>query len=54
MMPSILVEEKDYVDFYQQAANGRDGKLTANWMITELFGALKKDNLSFSESPITS
>ena len=23
-------------------------------MITELFGALKKDNLSFSESPITS
>ena len=43
---SILVEEKDYVDFYQQAANGRDGKLTANWMITELFGALKKDNLS--------
>ena len=51
---SILVEEKDYVDFYQQAANGRDGKLTANWMITELFGALKKDNLSFSESPISS
>ena len=50
---SILVEEKDYVDFYQQAANGRNGKLTANWMITELFGALKKDNLSFSESPIT-
>ncbi|MDC0227271.1 Asp-tRNA(Asn)/Glu-tRNA(Gln) amidotransferase subunit GatB [Alphaproteobacteria bacterium] len=51
---SVLVEEKDYVDFYQQAANGTDGKLTANWMITELFGALKKDNLSFSESPITS
>ena len=51
---SILVEEKDYVDFYQQAAKGRDGKLTANWMITELFGALKKDNLSFLESPITS
>ena len=47
---SILVEEKDYVDFYQQAANGRDGKLTANWMITELFGALKKDNLSFNKS----
>ena len=32
---SILVEEKDYVDFYQKAANGKDGKLTANWMITE-------------------
>ena len=45
---SILVEEKDYVDFYQKAANGKDGKLTANWMITELFGALKKENMSLN------
>jgi aspartyl-tRNA(Asn)/glutamyl-tRNA(Gln) amidotransferase subunit B len=50
---SILVEEKDYVEFYQKAANGKDGKLTANWMITELFGALKKENLSLSNSPVT-
>ena len=50
---SILVEEKDYVDFYQKAANGKDGKLTANWMITELFGALKKENISLSNSPIS-
>tara|TARA_A100001015_G_C15016304_1_gene725695 strand:- start:889 stop:2361 length:1473 start_codon:yes stop_codon:yes gene_type:complete len=50
---SILVEEKDYVDFYQKAAKGQDGKLTANWMITELFGALKKENLTLSNSPIS-
>ena len=50
---SILVEEKDYVDFYQKAAKGHDGKLTANWMITELFGALKKENLTLSNSPIS-
>ena len=50
---SILVEEKDYVDFYQKAANGKDGKLTANWMITELFGALKKENISLADSPIS-
>ncbi len=50
---SILVEEKDYVDFYQKAANGKDGKLTANWMITELFGALKKESISLSNSPIS-
>ena len=50
---SILVEEKDYVDFYQKAAKGKDGKLTANWMITELFGALKKENISLSDSPIS-
>ncbi len=50
---SILVEEKDYVDFYEKAANGKDGKLTANWMITELFGALKKENILLSNSPIS-
>ena len=50
---SILVEEKDFVDFYLEAANGVDGKLTANWMITELFGALKKENITFLNSPVT-
>jgi aspartyl-tRNA(Asn)/glutamyl-tRNA(Gln) amidotransferase subunit B len=50
---SILVEEKNYVDFYEQAATGGDGKLTANWMISELFGALKKENLLLSDSPVS-
>ena len=50
---SILVEEKDYVDFYEEAATGKDGKLTANWMISELFGALKKENLLLSNSPVS-
>ena len=47
-----MVEEKDYVGFYEKAALGRDGKLTANWMISELFGALKKENLSLLNSPV--
>ena len=50
---AVLVEEKDYVEFYEKAAFGRDGKLTANWMISELFGALKKENLSLLESPVS-
>ena len=50
---SILVEEKDYVNFFEQAASGGDGKLTANWMISELFGALKKENLLLANSPIS-
>jgi len=50
---SILVEEKEFVDFYLEAAKGVDGKLTANWMITELFGALKKENIIISNSPVT-
>ena len=49
---AVLVEEKDYVKFYEKAALGRDGKLTANWMISELFGALKKENLSLLNSPV--
>ena len=50
---SILVEEKDYVNFFEQAASGGDGKLTANWMISELFGALKKENLLLANSLIS-
>ena len=50
---AILVEERDYVEFYEKAVAGKDGKLTANWMISELFGALKKDSISFLESPVS-
>ena len=50
---SILVEEKDYVNYFEQAATNGDGKLTANWMISELFGALKKENLLLANSPIS-
>ena len=30
--------------YFEEAAQGRDGKLTANWVINELFGRLKKDD----------
>ena len=50
---SVIVEEKEFADYYEKAAQGRDGKLVANWMITELFGAIKKENLSFKENPVS-
>ncbi len=50
---SVIVEEKEFADYYEKAAQGRDGKLVANWMITELFGALKKENLTFNENPVS-
>ena len=50
---SVIVEEKEFADYYEKAAQGRDGKLVANWMITELFGAIKKENLSFNENPVS-
>ena len=50
---TLLVEERETAEFYEKMAVGRDKKLSANWLGTELFGALNKEGLSLSESPIT-
>jgi aspartyl-tRNA(Asn)/glutamyl-tRNA(Gln) amidotransferase subunit B len=49
----VLVAERETADYYEQAAKGRDAKLTANWLITELFGVLNKSGRSITESPIS-
>ena len=50
---TLLVEERETSEFYEKMAVGRDKKLSANWLGTELFGALNKEGLSLKESPIT-
>jgi aspartyl-tRNA(Asn)/glutamyl-tRNA(Gln) amidotransferase subunit B len=50
---SVLVMEREKADFYELVAKGRDGKLAANWVITNLFGALNKLGKSITESPVT-
>jgi len=50
---SVLVAEKENADFYEQAAHGRDKKLAANWMISELFGLLNKAGRGIEESPVS-
>ena len=50
---SILTEDKETADYYEQASAGRDRKLVANWMGSELFGLLNKSGLSLSTSPIS-
>ena len=50
---SVLTEEKETAAFYEVAAEGRDKKLTSNWMSVELFGALNKAGLTLSQSPIS-
>ena len=55
---AILVEERATADWYEQlvqgdGAKGRDPKIAANWMITELFGALNKAGKELSESPVS-
>ncbi|MFK5980158.1 MAG: Asp-tRNA(Asn)/Glu-tRNA(Gln) amidotransferase subunit GatB [Rhizobiaceae bacterium] len=50
---SVLVSEKIIVDYFEEAAKGRDGKLTANWVINNLLGALKEDGKTIENSPVT-
>jgi aspartyl-tRNA(Asn)/glutamyl-tRNA(Gln) amidotransferase subunit B len=49
----VLVADKDTADFYETMAKGRDGKLAANWMTTELAGRLNKAGKELAESPVS-
>jgi aspartyl-tRNA(Asn)/glutamyl-tRNA(Gln) amidotransferase subunit B len=49
----VLVAEKETAAFYEAAAKGRDGKLVANWLSTELFGRLNKAGKEIGASPVT-
>jgi aspartyl-tRNA(Asn)/glutamyl-tRNA(Gln) amidotransferase subunit B len=50
---SVLIAEQKRADFYEKVTNDNDPKLSANWVINELLGALKKAEKPLSESPIT-
>lgn len=50
---SILVSEKAIADFFEKAADGRDGKTTANWVINNLLGKLNEANLGIEETPVS-
>ena len=51
---NVLVAERENADYFEAVANGRDGKLAANWVINELFGRLNKDNKGVADSPVSS
>lgn len=52
---NILISSKEMADFYEAivASSDNQPKLAANWMISELLGALNKNNLELAQSPIT-
>ena len=50
---SVLVAEKATADFFEQVADGRDGKMAANWVINELMGALNKAGKGIDETPVS-
>ena len=50
---AVLAMDKDKADYFEAVANGRDGKLAANWVTGELFGALNKADKDISEAPVS-
>lgn len=51
---SVLVAEKTNADYFETVAKGvNNKKLAANWVISELFGALKKDDKTIADSPVS-
>jgi aspartyl-tRNA(Asn)/glutamyl-tRNA(Gln) amidotransferase subunit B len=50
---SVLVAERETAEFYETVAKGRDAKLAANWVMSELFGRLNKADTAIAASPVS-
>jgi aspartyl-tRNA(Asn)/glutamyl-tRNA(Gln) amidotransferase subunit B len=59
---NVLVAERQSADFFEQVVKGgdgkvaaepRDGKVAANWVINELFGRLNKEGKGIEQSPVS-
>ena len=49
----VLVAERETAGFFEEVARGRDAKLAANWVMSELFGRLNKAGKDLMESPVS-
>lgn len=49
----VLTAERERAEFFEIVAKDRDAKLAANWVTSELLGALNKANLDLSDSPVS-
>jgi len=50
---SVLTAETANAAYFEDVAQGRDGKTAANWVINELFGRLNKEGLAIGDSPVS-
>lgn len=56
---AVLVADGDYADYYENAlseakkADDKTPKLLANWITSELFGAMNRDNVMIQDSKVT-
>jgi len=54
---SVLTSSRELANYYEEvlsASDNKDAKLCANWVITQLSGALNKASLDITASPISS
>ena len=50
---NVLTADLDSSSFFEAVAQGRDGKMAANWVINELFGRLNKENRTIADTPLS-
>ncbi|MBB5519431.1 Asp-tRNA(Asn)/Glu-tRNA(Gln) amidotransferase subunit GatB [Amphiplicatus metriothermophilus] len=49
---AVLAADRARADYFEAVAKGRDGKLAANWVTTELFGALNRAGREIEATPV--
>ena len=50
---NVLTADLESSSYFEEVAQGRDGKQAANWVINELFGRLNKEGLTVADSPVS-
>ena len=48
----VLIGERERAEYFETMAKGRDPKLAANWLLSELLGALHKAEKELKDSPV--
>ena len=48
----VLVAERATAVYFEAAAEGQDAKTVANWVTSDLFGYLNKEDLDIADSPV--
>lgn len=49
----VLCEDREVADYFEKASQGVTAKIVANWITSELFGLLNKDNIELKNCKIT-
>ena len=49
----VLVADRAIAEFFETVAQGRDAKMAANWITSELFGVLNREGLDIADSPVS-